>query len=319
MDYRKIIGFGKSSYVVSLPKSWLVEKNLKKGDVLYVCSEGDKLSLYPTELKKSQNLKKITMDVTDMTNTEIKLHLISEYIKNFNEISFVTKDMKSKAKDIRVMIHNMMALEVIAETANKIVTKDFLNMEDISPLDILHKMDVITRGMLSDSKKAFNEDNPENISERDTDVNRLSFLLFRSIRYLQNNPAVARKRKLGCHNLLVLWVAAVKIENVADQAKRLAKLMRRVKFKKVEQEEFFKLYSTIEKYYLDSIETCYNQDSYGAIRLIAKSKSMVKQCKDFYRLNWNYEWVPVMLEQLKSIVASSKSLLTYVCDKEMQE
>ena len=35
MEYRKLISFGKSSYVVSLPKSWVVQNKLKKGDLLY--------------------------------------------------------------------------------------------------------------------------------------------------------------------------------------------------------------------------------------------------------------------------------------------
>ena len=36
MGYRKLIGFGDSSFVVSLPKDWVNKHGLKKGDGLIV-------------------------------------------------------------------------------------------------------------------------------------------------------------------------------------------------------------------------------------------------------------------------------------------
>ena len=43
MEFRKIIAFGKSSFVVSLPKAWMVAHNLVKGDVVYLEEEDDDL------------------------------------------------------------------------------------------------------------------------------------------------------------------------------------------------------------------------------------------------------------------------------------
>ncbi|MBN1545010.1 phosphate uptake regulator PhoU [Candidatus Woesearchaeota archaeon] len=315
MDYRKIIEFGKSSYVVSLPKSWMTEKKLGKGDVVYVGREGDNLVLYPVENKEAFEPLRVTIDVTDMTRDEIRLHLISKYIRNFNEITLVADNMQSKAKDIRAIIHDLMALEVIEETASKIVTKDFIHMEEISPIELVKKMDMITREMLQDSKNSFNDDRHANIADRDYDVNRLSYLVYRTVKNYQNNPLVAKKKGLKHDDLMSFWVAAVKIEGIADDAKRLAKLIRRLKFKKQEQDQFFKLYSLVEKYYIDSLTVFYEKDSEKAFKLIPQKKKLIKQCRDFYRQNWNHEWVPVILEKLKSIIANSKSLLTYVCDR----
>ena len=36
MEYRKVIGFGKGSYVISLPKGWALKNKLKKGSTLSV-------------------------------------------------------------------------------------------------------------------------------------------------------------------------------------------------------------------------------------------------------------------------------------------
>ncbi|MBU2561110.1 MAG: hypothetical protein KKD17_02350 [Nanoarchaeota archaeon] len=316
MEYRKIIEFGKSSYVVSLPKSWMGEKKLGKGDVVYVGREEDNLVIYPAERKETSEPKRITIDVTNMTQDEIRLRLISKYIRNFNEITLVADNLQSKAKDIRAIIHDLMALEVVEETASKIVTKDFIHMEEISPVDLINKMDTITREMIQDSKNSFKEDRYANISERDSDVNRISYLVYRAMKHYQNNSLIARKKGLKPEELMALWMAAVKIESIADDAKRLAKLIRRLNFKKQEQDQFYKLYSLVEKYYVDSITVFYDHDAEKAFKLISQKKRLIKQCRDFYRQNWNHEWVPVILEKLKSIIGTSKSLLTYVCDRE---
>jgi len=316
MDYRKIIEFGKSSYVVSLPKDWLASKNLGKGDVVYVNTQGDSLIFSPVQDSKSSEPKKTTIDVKGMSKDQIKLRLISKYIQNYNEITLVTKDMQSKAKDIRAIIHDIMALEVVEETSSKIVTRDFIHMDDLCPLDLLRKMDAMTREMISDSKGSFKEDRSANIAERDTDVNRLSYLFFRKLRSFEKEPQ--QYRKLGWTNsqFLASWVAAVKIENIADDTKRIAKLMVRLKLKKTEQEHFLKLYSAIEQYYIDGIDAFHANDCDKAFKLIGQKKKLIKQCRDFYRVSWNHEWVPVILEKMKSMIISTKSLLTYICDME---
>ena len=34
MEFRKLISFGKTSFVMSLPKGWVVKNKLKKGDLI---------------------------------------------------------------------------------------------------------------------------------------------------------------------------------------------------------------------------------------------------------------------------------------------
>ncbi len=314
MEYRKIIEFGKSSYVVSLPKPWMVSNKLHKGDTVYVDSDGSKLVIYALKDAENKTPRKITLDVSDMTKHDIRQHLISKYIQNYNEITLTAKNMSSKAKEIRTIVHDLMALEVVEEDSSKIVTKDFINTDDVCPLALVKRMDVITREMISDSKKFFKDDKSETIAERDFDVNRLSYLVFRVLKYVQKNPAVAKKKGFDQNDLLLIWIAATKIEKIADQAKWITKLLRRVKFNNSEKEDFFKLYSTIEKCYLDGMNAVVEKDRDAAFVIISKSKRLIKNCRDFRRQTWNYEWVSELMEKLKTIVGETKALMTYVCD-----
>ena len=92
--------------------------------------------------------------------------------------------------------------------------------------------------------------------------------------------------------------------------------MRRLNFKQTEKDQFFKLYSQVEKYYVEGVTAFYERDSEKAFKLVSQRNRLVKHCRDFYRENWNYEWVPTITEKLKSIIANTKSLMTYVCDME---
>ena len=47
MEYRKLISFGKNSYVVSLPKNWVRQNKLKKGDLVYIEENVSNLVLQP--------------------------------------------------------------------------------------------------------------------------------------------------------------------------------------------------------------------------------------------------------------------------------
>ena len=56
MDVRKLVSFGNSSFVISLPKAWIIKNGLKKGDIL-------RIEERPFELivsAKEDNKKKLT-------------------------------------------------------------------------------------------------------------------------------------------------------------------------------------------------------------------------------------------------------------------
>lgn len=319
MEHRKIIEFGKSSHVVSLPKKWLEQQKLSKGDILHIDENGSKLIIHSTDLSAKPKKRTICMDVTDMSLKEIKIRLVSAYVQNYNEITFTSKELKSKSKLIRDMVHDMMALEVVEETSTHILAKDFLNMEELSPKSLVKKLDGLVREMLIDSKNTFKEDKYENISERDGDVNRMSYLLSRTLRFLIMNPMSVRRRNLSHEELMIIANLSKHLEVIADQTKRIAKLMSRLKLNKSEKSEFEKIYSQIEHYYIKAMIIFYECDVDGAVQSIIDAGDLLKRCSDFYRANWDVNWMAVVLEEMKTIVGTTRAILKDVCDVRMPE
>ncbi|MBS3174764.1 AbrB/MazE/SpoVT family DNA-binding domain-containing protein [Candidatus Woesearchaeota archaeon] len=60
MGFRKIIGFGGNSFVISLPKTWVNNLGLKKGDLVSISEDDDHvLRVLPENIKQTKEKKKL--------------------------------------------------------------------------------------------------------------------------------------------------------------------------------------------------------------------------------------------------------------------
>ena len=85
MEYRKLIKFGNSSHIVSLPNYWLKKNNLKKGALIYFEENGNGELVLNPELKKHH----IKSECVIEDNGDLKdLHrrLVSNYIAGYDII-----------------------------------------------------------------------------------------------------------------------------------------------------------------------------------------------------------------------------------------
>ncbi|MCX6707490.1 MAG: AbrB/MazE/SpoVT family DNA-binding domain-containing protein [Candidatus Woesearchaeota archaeon] len=87
METRKIISFGNSSYVVSLPKDWVVDNKLKKGDSINM--ENRDGSIVINTLENSERKiepKPIVIEIEGKGMDMIKTEIISAYLNNYDII-----------------------------------------------------------------------------------------------------------------------------------------------------------------------------------------------------------------------------------------
>ncbi len=130
MEQRKLIQHGKSSLTLALPIKWIKERNLKKGDSLYVEKEGNKVILSTEEALK---IEKISVDVTKLDRTSIMLYVMSLYKFGYNEIEVkfdkptTMHYRKNKQASISSTIHKitnrLIGAEIIEQHENKIIIK----------------------------------------------------------------------------------------------------------------------------------------------------------------------------------------------------
>ena len=220
MTYRKIIGFGGSSFVVSLPKEWINKYGLKKGDVVNIEEESDMLRILPKDFKTKKNESFITIKFQNI-NT-LKSQLIYSYLGNYNTINIVGDSLINNLSQIRETVQGLVALEIIQQTSDKIILKDFLNIYDINVYDIIRRIDRIILSMAEESliMLKVEGDYLESIEQKEIDINRLSNLVFKVLKRCFN-PVDKKILGLTLDEVFYYWELVLFMEKFADQVKRL--------------------------------------------------------------------------------------------------
>ena len=292
MEYRKLISFGKNSFVVSLPKAWVRQSKLKKGDLIYIEVNDQNLVLSKNETDKV-NLDKVqTIDIDGKSLNLIAREVNASYISNYRTIILKGKDIKDKIKDLQNIFQNLIALEVMEQTSNSIIAKDFLNINQVSVDELIRKMDIITRTMLKESAQNIHKDNYENINQRDKDVNRLYFLLYRTVLYNMENLSNAYKKlKLSPIDLLNYLFIGFYIEGIADEARRTARYSRLVNIDNKEKALWDKFFEKTIQYYTDTIKSVYNKDYNLALNLSSLKEDFNKELDLFDKRNAEVNFV----------------------------
>ncbi|MBD3354440.1 AbrB/MazE/SpoVT family DNA-binding domain-containing protein [Candidatus Woesearchaeota archaeon] len=309
MDFRKLISFGKTSFVVSLPKSWVTKNKLKKGDLIALEEKENELLLSPKTEKTKSEPKEIIIDISKLNTDDIKRRIIPAYINNNNTIIVKGDDLEEKAKEVRDILQNLMALEIMEQTANKIVARDLLNMEKISVPGLIKKMDIITRDMIADSKTSFEEDHYENIHHRDEDVNRLQFLVFRAVKCAFDDPKVMKAYSMNSEQLLGIWRLSELIEKVADETKRITKYIQECKLKPSEKKQILELYGKIEKLYVDSMKNYYKGNRENLLNLASEKKKLIKECNELIKKNYGKQgFGNNIIEKLINMIRASHNV-----------
>lgn len=303
MEFRKLISFGKSSYVVSLPKAWVTKQKLKKGDIIYFEERDHRLILSAQEEKKNKEQKKIVIKVDGIEIKQIKRTIIGAYIQNHKTISLEGKEIKKKAREIQTTLQSLIAMEVIEQTSEKIVAKDFLNYDDVSVNNIIRKIDLILRAMLEDVILVFEEDVCENINYRDNDVNKLVFLIFRIVRFgFENHSYFSKKFNLSFIDLFTIHYLASYLEQLGDDIKRIARRMKASKFSQKEKQRYKELLKKIKDCYLKTMKAYYNKDLKTIHEVINLRDQLIKECENFYSKNKKIPGIGFLIDRTKATI-----------------
>ena len=318
MEYRKLIKFGNSSHIISLPNKWLKKNKLKKGDLIYFEENGNgELVLNYQTKKEEHKLRDTTIYINNKEISTIEREIMNAYINNYDIINIVG-DLKKFRKDIELILKNLLVLEVMEQTPNKIVVKDFLNLNDVSITDNIRRIDLTVRSMMADLKEGINEslDNFDTISYSDNNVNKIRFLLYRVINKAlkNNNPGILHEAS-SFMDLLNHRLVINNLEDIADECKRVARFLRTAKIKKNEKYEIKKIYSDIEKSYLNVMKAYYSHNKQLSHEIASKKDEIIGACKNLYKRCDNKS-VGVILEKLKGIESFIRNIARIVIDTE---
>lgn len=309
MEQRRLIQFGNSSCVVSLPKYWLDKYKLKKGDRIFIEEEPGSIRVYPKieEEKKEEN--KIVIGTNDKKLSLLSTEIVSAYLTNHDIIEIKGNLLKTKAPEIRSIIRDLTGMEVIEQTSGKIVAKDFFDVREMSMPTMIRRMDVINRSMIGDViiSLATKEDCYDSLFQRDLDINRLVYLSYRVMRQAFLNPRVERILKTNGIELLTDWLVTMHLEKIGDQAKRIARALKNLKIPNSEQRELGNIFKLIEKGYSETMKSYYTRDRELAYKMENENPARINRCNNFLKRNRDESSIKI-IENLKAMSSSIKHI-----------
>ena len=299
VEFRKIIQFGKSSQIISLPKTWTNRHELKAGDSVRVEQLQDVMIISPSNNEAVLKPKECVYHVDNDDISTIKRKILFAYLNNCDYITLKGKNLSEKSKVIREMMHQLVALEIIEETTEKLQAKCYVNMQDINITQLVRKIDAILKSMLIDlvehTKKPeeFNGLNlANNLSKRDGDVNRLSFLVMKTIKHAlafpHQHPNIGKQE-----NLLEYWDGVQTLEKLGDHIKRLARLINELP--KPSAHALILIIEDVHKHYDQIMKARYKRD-FATIHKLAAKRSKFTEAFDQYQ------------EQHETSIAAAKSM-----------
>lgn len=227
MEGRKLQLTGGSTYVVSLPKRWVVASGLKAGDTVFLEPEIDgSVSVRPRPAEKPAARRKVFEERNEGHRDHLLRKLIGAYISGFGliEVRFRPELGPFVRKVSREFCRLVIGPEVIEETRNAVVIQDLSDPAELSPEKCLRRMHMTVRAMLEDAVRALESDDEalaRDVTLRDQDVDRLYWMVAKQYHLIQGSPTgnASREALAGLHNHRII---AKLLERIGDHAERIA-------------------------------------------------------------------------------------------------
>lgn len=228
MEIRKIQVTGGSSYVLSLPKTWVRERNIQKNDPIGVVSQADGTLLLTPNIHYDSTVRVKEFALKDYPDPGMLLRsLIGAYISGFTSIKITSAGrIPPKVRQVvRKFTQMTIGQEVADETENSIILKDILNPIEMPFENTIRRMYIIVKAMHNDALYSLDQgkrDLAEDVAARDTDVDRLHWLIHRQFSLIVENPALSLKMDVTPMLAATYHQISRIIERVGDHAVLIA-------------------------------------------------------------------------------------------------
>ena len=288
-ETRKIQFTGKSSYIVSLPKQWIMDLGLKQGDQIRMVRKGSStLELFPPKFEsRSQKKEEAIIEI----NSEEKAYsivrkLISLYFLGYKTINVKPKDGRLspiQRNTVKEAVKRMlMGSEIISDSSSGITVQVLVNLLELSVDGAFKRMIHLAKSMSSDALLAVKENNDELAQEvinTDDEVDRFGFYIIRQLKIaIQNEHMLKEMGFRNPRNCLGYRLVVKNIERTGDHAAFIAKDL--LEFKKPVKKDILQKLQEMNEFCLSSLDDAclalFKEDYAQAERTIEETNDIVK-------------------------------------------
>jgi phosphate uptake regulator len=287
-EARKLQFTGGSTYIISLPKSWITQNQLKQGSVLRLREEEDGLlSIIPSDAallpqKTSDAIIKVTpKDAPDA----IIRKAVSAYLVGYNILHIKAESQKQLSGKQRHDLKNfsrqmLVGTEIVTDTPQELVLQVLLSYPELSVQSALRRMSIITASMHRDAitaLKEFEHQQAKEVTTTDNEVDRFNLYIIRQLKTAIQNPRIIREIGLqNARDCLGYRLVTKSVERTADHAASIAYNVLQLK-KQLEPEiveRLEQMSKTAISMFETAIEALFRQDFNLAESIVEKTKDV---------------------------------------------
>lgn len=219
MESRKLQLIGGSSYMISLPKSWIKQNELDQGDEILLDISNDIIKIIPKKYTEKHKIIKAVVDyIPKYDENFLRRFIIALYIQGSDEIILQDKLLSPKIVGIISRIaRDMIGMEVIDASGGKVVLRSLTTAEfDVE--GVLRRMSQIISGMIDliiDCIRIMDRNGLKEIPKHEEDIDRLYLLAVR----LENRrirDIMSPSKWSEMRHILGMRITAKALEEIAD-------------------------------------------------------------------------------------------------------
>ena len=327
---RRLQMTGGSTYIVSLPKDWIDELQIKKNsDVTLIKNSNDSITLFQDEQNKKNT--GITSVGKNDSKESIRRKVIAMYISGYKIIEIRTKGMEIPSTHrsiIRDLVRTtLMGTEIIEASSEKIRLQVLTQLAQLSFNVALKRMHITATGMHREAIKALEEldtDQAEEIIKMDDEVDRFSLYIMRNLNLALENIQVLLDSGLKKGSECLGYRTVVKcVERIADHASLVAKKIKYLesKIEKKTLTEIKDLSDESLSVFENSINAFSKKDYLIAEKVATNvSKVIEKEKKQMDKLkpSKNTAIIKLILEDIRRTAEYSRDISEVIMDETVQ-
>ncbi|MGC9104572.1 MAG: PhoU domain-containing protein [Candidatus Methanodesulfokora sp.] len=220
---------GRSTYIISLPKEWMEQMGIGKGDKLRLVRKNSEISIYPEEvkLKEEEKVVKVIPEKGSMIRA-----VLSCYMEGYNRIEitpvkgvFSLGDLEELREFIK---RGLIGAEIVMEDRNRVVINVLLGPPQLSFSQALMRLYWMVSRMMDYLEELVKgeESVRDAVIKSDDDVDRLCYYLLRQLKLSIKNIKVLKESGLEDLSAAIDYSLVVKfLERISDHVVGIAKVM----------------------------------------------------------------------------------------------
>jgi len=339
LGYRRVQCTGRGSYIISLPKEWVQDLELKRGsEIAFNIQPDSTLTLVPRKIQEKEgrgNAAKpkeyyISIDPKENIQSTLRMtralyaigaDIIRVHFKNSQDAVKYKNEIKNLARD------NFLGSEIIDETPDEITLQILIKHSEFPIEKAVRRMAIVALAANRDAIGALKDRSTalfDSVINSHNDVNRLGLYIVRQLKYgIERNLY----RELGFRTpkeFLLYRIAVNDVESIAQNAMNIINNLGSLQ-KLIDDETLFikdpideEIYNQLVNYsthahqlYDDSIKALFKREYKDAEKLISKRESLKPLENELIMLMSSKKMDPNIASVLRLIFDSSRRIMDY--------